>query len=114
MYAENKVRDRRHTEQYRQGKKPPKDVVLSAMLIQISLCIVLLTAAYILKSFGAAVYEPVRAEVKKNLESEFNFSSAKDVLTNLNIELPSNINAELSKFSNYFAKKTQLENRTDN
>ncbi|MEG1760943.1 MAG: M23 family metallopeptidase [Hydrogenoanaerobacterium sp.] len=114
MYAENKVRDRRHTEQYRQGKKAPKDVVLSAMLIQISLCIVLLTAAYILKSFGAAVYEPVRAEVKKNLESEFNFSSAKDVLTNLNIELPSNINAELSKFSDYFAKKTQLEDRTDN
>lgn len=88
MPAEKKQVRSRAASHRQQAQPPRKDVVLSAMLAQITICLILLALAYCMKISGLPLFESARAAAVRVLGEQLNFGSVDDVIRNWNIQLP--------------------------
>ena len=79
-------RDRRSY--YRRQQPPRRDAVFSAMLGQITVCLILLVLAYCLKLSGLPVYEAARAALENGLSKELNLGAVGVLLERFDLHIP--------------------------
>ncbi|WP_312644473.1 M23 family metallopeptidase [Hydrogenoanaerobacterium sp.] len=88
MSRADKDQARTRTTRRQSGQPQRQDSVLSAMLAQITVCLILLALAYCLKLSGLPLYENARTAMGELLGQELHFSFIDDVMRQWNIQLP--------------------------
>lgn len=100
-----KSKERVRTSPRRGAQAQPKDAVLSAMLMQIGICLALLALAYAVKLSWKSAYEPARSAVGDMLGQELDITFAKEALGSLDIKLPEHIDTELAGYIERYLPK---------
>ena len=72
----------------RREQEPQRDAVFSAMMAQITICLILLVFAYCIKLSGLPVYETARTNVAALLETQLEFGPFTAMMERLNLRMP--------------------------